>query len=207
MNAQMINMEKLIRNLESRNFNVLRFPDGASACEAVLAMLPADSRIGWGGSQTLRQIGLLEKLRQGQYILHDRALAKTEQELEAHYTKIQTCDYFLTSINAITEEGELVNMDGRSDRVSFLCFGPKHVIAVCGINKIVPDLASAITRIKEVAAPKNAVALKRDTPCAYSGSCSDCRSPDRLCCNLVITEFSRIPDRITLVLIDESLGF
>lgn len=98
-------------------------------------------------------------------------------------------------------------MDGQSNRVSFLCFGPKHVIAVCGINKIAPDLEGAIKRIKQVATPKNAVSRKSDAPCAKTGVCTDCRAPRRLCCNLVITSFSRVPGRITVGLIDEELGF
>ena len=207
MNHQNINIAETIRNLESRNFNVLHCTDSASACEAILSLIPPKSRIGWGGSHTLSDMGLFEKLRQSTFIFHDRSTAKTEQERDEVYAKIQTCDYFLTGINAVTEDGQLVNMDGRSDRVSFLCFGPKHVIAVCGINKIVPDLESAMARIKQKAAPENAVSLKRDTPCVHTGTCTDCRNPNRLCCNLVISSFCRTSGRITVVLVDETLGF
>ena len=133
--------------------------------------------------------------------------SSSKEEQKDIYSKICGCDYYFTSTNAITLDGELVNIDCTGNRVAFLCFGPDNVIVVTGMNKVVPDVAAGISRTKNVAAPPNAVRLNRNTPCAVTGRCGDCKSPDCLCAQTVVTSFSPTPGRITVILVGEELGY
>ena len=116
-------------------------------------------------------------------------------------------DYFLMSTNAITMDGELVNIDGRSNRVSCLCWGPQNVIIIAGMNKVALDVESALKRVRNFAAPPNAVRLNKNTPCAQTGKCADCYSPDCICSQIVITRRSSTPNRIKVILVGEELGY
>lgn len=163
--------------------------------------------ITWGGSETLKQIGLLQALEHSDYILYDRLTAKTEEEKTIMYSKIVTADYFFMSANAITLDGELINIDGLGNRVACLITGPKNVVIIAGMNKLVPDVASGIARIKNMAAPPNGIRLGTSTPCSSIGRCGNCLSDDCMCCHTVITRKSRIPYRIKVILVGEELGF
>ncbi len=169
--------------------------------------LTPDCSVSFGGSATLNEIGLIDELKHSDYILYDRADAVTPEEKTAMYAKIVTADYYFMSSNAITLNGELVNIDGFGNRVACLITGPKNVIIVAGMNKVVPDVESAIARIRNIAAPPNAVRLHTDTPCAELGRCADCLTDDCICCQTVITRKSRIPNRIKVILVGEELGF
>ena len=163
--------------------------------------------ISWGGSETISEIGLLDELQASDYILYDRMTAKTPEEKSLMYSKIVTADYFFMSSNAITLDGQLVNIDGAGNRVACLITGPKNVIIIAGMNKIVTDVTTGMDRVRNMAAPPNAVRLGAKTPCADSGKCSNCLVDDCICCEIVITRKSKIPGRIKVILVGEELGY
>ncbi len=179
--------------------------------EEALAMakrfLTPGCSVSFGGSMTLNEIGLIDELKKSDYILFDRSSAVTPEERTAMYGKIVTSDYFFMSSNAITLNGELVNIDGNGNRVACLIAGPKNVIVIAGMNKIVPDVESGIARVRNMAAPPNTVRLGRKTPCAELGRCADCLTPDCICCQTVITRKSSVPNRIKVILVGEELGY
>lgn len=163
--------------------------------------------ISWGGSETLKEIGLLDELVESDYIIYDRSTAKTPDEKTAMYSKIVTSDYYFMSSNAITLDGQLVNIDGNGNRVACLITGPKNVIVIAGMNKIVTDTTTGIERVRNMASPPNAVRLGSKTPCAELGKCTNCLTDDCLCCEIVITRKSRVPGRIKVILVGEELGY
>ena len=197
----------LIRQLEKRGMNGIYCATCQEAAVAVAKMIPAGSTVTWGGSETLEESGIMDRVRSMDVKLLDRKSAKTPEESRSLYGEIFCADYFLTGTNAITVDGELVNIDGNGNRVACLIFGPQHVIVAVGMNKICANVEDAIRRIHTMACPPNAVRVKASTPCAKTGVCSDCLSPDCICCQTVITRKSRHPGRITVVLIGEDLGF
>jgi hypothetical protein len=163
--------------------------------------------ISWGGSQTLSEIGLLDELQASDYILYDRNAPKTPEEHTLMYSKIVTADYFFMSSNAITLDGQLVNIDGKGNRVACLIAGPKNVIIIAGMNKIVTDVTTGMERVRNMAAPPNVVRLGAKTPCAEIGRCANCLVDDCICCEIVITRKSKIPGRIKVILVGEELGY
>lgn len=211
MTAKEKNYENLattvIKNMEKRQMKAYYAPDKKAALELLLSLIPDGSSIGYGGSVTLGEIGALEALDSPKYRLIKRENAKTDEEVEKVFKEILFCDVFLMSSNAITVDGELVNVDGRGNRISFLAYGPKSVILVAGMNKITADVDSGINRIKTLAAPMNAVRLGRSTPCAATGVCVNCQSPDCICANTIITRRSHANGRIKVILVGEELGF
>lgn len=199
--------ESVIKNLEKRNMEGYYF-DSASACtEAILASIPTGSIIGWGGSESLKECGLLEAIHGGSYELLDRNAAKTPEESRQIFGRTVLADYFLMSSNAITLDGELINIDGNGNRVACLIQGPSHVIIVAGMNKIVPDVKSGIDRVRNTACPANAIRLNRQLPCAATGICHDCLSSECFCCQIVVTRRSMHPGRIKVYLVGEELGY
>ncbi|MDF2952199.1 MAG: hypothetical protein K0S18_1782 [Anaerocolumna sp.] len=163
--------------------------------------------ISWGGSETLKEIGLLDELKASDYILYDRDEAITQEEKTNIYRKIITADYFFMSSNAITLDGQLVNIDGSGNRVACLITGPTNVIIIAGMNKIVTNVETGMERVRNMAAPPNAIRLGFQNPCTELGRCANCLSPDCICCEIVITRKSRIPGRIKVILVGEELGF
>lgn len=197
----------VIKNLEKRQIEGYYAPDKNAALELLRSMIPEGSTIGYGGSVSLSEIGALTALDTPAYKLIKREKAKTEEDTERIFREILFADFFLMSSNAITVDGELVNVDGRGNRIAFLAYGPKNVILVCGMNKITADVDSAVKRIKTLAAPMNAVRLSRNTPCAITGVCGNCQSPDCICANTIITRRSHIKGRVKVLLVGEELGF
>ncbi len=163
--------------------------------------------ISWGGSETLKDIGLIDELESSDYVLYDRFFAKTQEEKAAMYSKIVSADYFFMSSNAITLDGQLINIDAGGNRVACLIAGPKNVIIIAGMNKIVTDVNTGIERVQNMAAPPNVTRLGLQAPCAELGRCAGCLSEDCICCEIVITRKSRIPGRIKVILVGEELGY
>lgn len=163
----------------------------------------------WGGSMTMAETGLLDYLQSGESgcIVYDRMTAKTPEEQRAMKANIINADYFIMSTNAITMDGELVNIDGTANRVSFLCYGPENVLVIAGMNKVVTDVEDGLKRVKNIASPPNAIRLSRNTPCAQNGRCADCLAEDCICSQTVITRRSSIQGRIKVILVGEELGF
>lgn len=197
----------IIKNLEKRNMEGFYCPDAASAVKTALSLMPEQSVISWGGSMTLSEIGLMDQLTKENYTLIDRMAANTPEEREEIYAKTVLADFYLMSTNAITLDGQLVNIDGAGNRVACLIHGPKNVIILAGMNKVCPDLESAFKRVKNCATPPNTVRLNCKTPCAVTGVCADCLTPETICCQEVITRYSRIKGRIKVILIGEEYGY
>ena len=199
--------ETIIKNKEKRNMEGYYFETAAACTEAVLAAIPSGSIIGWGGSESLKECGLMDAIHGGSYELLDRSNAKSPEEARQIYARTVLADYFFMSSNAITLDGELINIDGNGNRVACLIQGPSNVIVIAGMNKIVPDVQSGIGRIRNAACPANAIRLGRNLPCAATGVCHDCFSPECFCCQIVVTRRSMHPGRITVYLVGEELGY
>ncbi|NLK36798.1 MAG: lactate utilization protein [Epulopiscium sp.] len=197
----------LVASLEKRNFEAYFCPTGKDAVQKVLELIPEDSLISWGGSQTIRELGVTKALHEGNYRVIDRDLGKNPQEVYELHRQGLLSDYYITSTNAISEDGILVNVDGNGNRVAALCFGPKNVIVMCGINKVAQNLDCAISRARSYAAPINSMRFMGNTPCATTGKCHDCTSSDCICAQVVLTRFCKPAKRIKVILIGEELGF
>lgn len=172
-----------------------------------LSMIPDGSSASFGGSATLSETGILEALRARENItLYDRDKANGPAEVKQIMHNALSCDYYLMSSNAITADGELVNIDGNGNRVAALIYGPENVVIIAGMNKIVKNVEEGISRTRNVASPQNCIRLNKNTPCATNGVCANCLA-DTICDQIVITRASRIPNRIKVILVGEELGF
>lgn len=199
--------ESIIKNLEKRNMEGHYFETSSACIEAILAEMPSGAIIGWGGSETLKECGLMDAIHSGSYELLDRSAAKTPEESRQIYGRTVLADYYLMSANAITLDGELINIDGNGNRVACLIQGPSHVIIVVGMNKIVTDVENGVARVRNMASPANAIRLKKKIPCAATGHCHDCLAPDCFCNQIVITRRSGHEGRIKVYLVAENLGY
>ncbi len=197
----------VISNMEKRNFEGYYVQNADAAKEKVLSLLGENDVIGFGGSMTLSEIGIFDAIQKGPYTLIDRTKAASFEEGRKLYADTVMADDYLMSSNAITLAGELINIDGSGNRIACLAYGPKTVIIVAGMNKIVPDIKSGYLRVKDMASPPNCVRLNRKTPCAVTGVCGDCYSPDCICSHTVITRRCATPGRIKVILVGESLGY
>ena len=195
--------QKVIKGLESRNMTGYYAADKEEALEKALELIPTGSTVTMGGCMSAIEIGLVEAVKSGDYDFIDRyAGDRREAEMKAY-----GADVFLASANAMTEDGEIVNIDGNSNRVSCIAYGPKKVIFIVGMNKVCSDVDHAIKRARNVAAPINAQRFGLSTPCAKTGSCMNCKSPDTICCQFLITRYSKHEGRIHVILVNDSLGF
>ena len=196
--------QKIIKGLESRNMSGYYAATKEKALETALSLIPEGSSVTMGGAMSAHEIGLVDALKKGNYnfIDRDKATDKRAAMLAAY-----DADVFLSSVNAMTDDGILVNIDGNANRVSAICQGPKKVVFIVGMNKVCVDLDSAMKRARNVAAPINAQRFGLSTPCAKTGKCMDCKSPDTICCQFLITRFSRHAGRIHVILVNDVLGF
>ena len=202
-------IEKVMENLRQNRMKPYYAEDSEKARDIVRELVKNDKLITSGGSMTLKECGVIDMLMNefGNAYL-DRSAGKDNREaVEEIMRKAFVSDTFLSSTNALTDDGELYNVDGNGNRVSAMIFGPKQVIVVVGVNKIVKDLAEAVDRVEKVAAPKNTVRLERATPCVKTGVCGHCRSEDRICCSYVTLAQQRVPDRIKVIIVGEELGY
>ena len=197
----------IIKNLNKRQMEGYYCSDRNSALEKALELIPKGSSVGYGGSMTLTETKIIDAIQDGEYKLINRDKAKRPDEQRKVYGEIFDSDFFLMSTNVITLDGELINIDGRGNRVAFLCYGPQNVLILAGMNKIVTDVQSGLKRARNIAAPPNAVRLNRETPCAITGKCEDCYSDGCMCGQFVVTRRSAIPNRIKVILIGEELGY
>lgn len=200
--------ENIIDKFKLRGIEGYYCTDRKEANTKAKSFLTPNCTISWGGSVTLTEIGLIDDLKKSDnYILYDRAKATTSEEKRQMFGKIVTADYYFMSSNAITMDGELVNIDGNGNRVACLCNGPLNVIIIAGMNKIVESVEDAVSRTRNIAAPPNTVRLGLNTPCATAGRCCDCLSADCICDQIVITRMSRVSGRIKVILVGEELGY
>ena len=199
--------EKIIKGLQSRNMCGYYVQSKEEALNKALELIPEGSSIGWGGSMSVGEIGLRDAVINGNYEVYNRDACQTAEEKREIELKIFGCDYFLCSSNAITEDGILVNIDGNSNRVAAIAYGPRNVIMIVGMNKVAKDIDSAISRARNIAAPVNAQRFPLDTPCKHNGSCANCKSKDTICCEFLITRYSRHVNRFHVILVNEDLGY
>ena len=209
-------IRSVMENLEKNRIAVEYLEKKEDVLSRIRELIPTGSIVASGGSSTLNETGVIELLKSGDYTYLDRmAPDLTPEQRQEMAIKGNTADYYLCSSNAITEAGELYNVDGNCNRIAAIAFGPKSVIMVVGINKIVPDIDAAIRRVKTIAAPLNTKRLNCDTYCRTAGVCmgvdgamtDGCHSPARICCNYLISAQQRVPNRIRVILVGESLGF
>ena len=193
----------VIKGLKSRNMSGYYAADKEEAVKLALELIPEGSTISMGGCASAHEVGLIKALEAGNYNYIDRAKLSPRESLMAAYD----ADIFLSSANAITNDGIMVNIDGNANRVSCIAQGPKKVVFIVGMNKVCSDLDEAMKRARNVAAPANAQRFDIKTPCKESGKCFDCKSPDTICCQFLITRYSRHADRIHVILVNDTLGF
>ena len=196
--------QKTIKGLQSRNMTGYYAQDRKEALKIALSLIPEGSTVTMGGGVSVHEIDLPKVLKEGNYTFIDRD--DYEDKREAALLAYDA-DVFLASCNAMTDDGILVNIDGNSNRVSAIAFGPKKVVFVVGMNKVCGDVDGAMKRARNVAATTNAQRFGLSTPCAKTGACLDCKSPDTICCQFLITRFSRHAGRIHVILVNDNLGF
>ena len=199
--------EKIIKGLESRNMEGYYAENAEEALAKALEWIPEGSSVAWGGSMSIGEIGLKQAICEGNYQAYNRDAAKSPEEKRKIELITYDCDFFLASSNAITEDGVLVNVDGMANRVSAIANGPRNVIMIVGMNKVVKDVDNALSRARNEAAPINAQRFQLDTPSSKTGACFDCKSPDTICCQILITRYSKVPKRIKVILVNDELGF
>ena len=201
--------DEAVTNLIKHGFDAIKVPDGPSACHEALKRIPRNKTVGIGGSVTLREIGLIPKLEEQGNTLYDHWRPGLTRDESMRLRKAQQlCDIFVTSANAITLNGEIVNTDGYGNRISAMVFGPSDVIVISGRNKIVQDIPEALARIKNVAAPLNARRFGASTPCAKLGQCVDCDSPQRICVGTLILERKPFATNMVVIIVtQEDLGY
>ena len=196
--------QKVIKGLQSRNMSGYYAANREEALKIALDLIPEGSSATMGGSVSAVEIGLVKALKEGNYNFIDRnEIADKRAAMLAAYD----ADFFLSSCNAITDDGVMINIDGNANRVSAIAQGPKKVIFIVGMNKVCSDVDSAMKRARNVAAVANVQRFGLSTPCSKLGVCMDCKSPDTICCQFLITRFSRHEGRIHVILVNDNLGF
>ncbi|MCI1305243.1 MAG: lactate utilization protein [Lachnospiraceae bacterium] len=198
--------KSLLPKFARRGMEAMYCDTADEARRLVLSLIPEGSSVGWGGSLTISESGILDAVKDGPYRAIDRDAASSTEERYAIMRSIFDADYFLMSTNAFTKDGELVNIDGNGNRIACLAFGPRHVIVVAGMNKLADNVSDAFRKIHTTTAPENCIRLGLNTPCTSAGICGDCHAPDCTCCQEVVTRHSREKGRIRVILVGESLG-
>lgn len=212
-----MDIEKTIKNLEKNGFKPYFVETKDEVVPLIETLINKGESVSNGGSETLKECNVFDLIKNGDYDFIDRTVLEGD-ELRQSYLRAFGCDTYFCSSNAVTENGELYNVDGNSNRVACIVYGPKQVIMVVGVNKIVKDINEAITRVKECCAPLNTKRLNCKTPCAVTGKCislnsenplicDGCGSEQRICCNYVVSAKQRHKDRIKIIIVNENLGY
>lgn len=197
----------LVKNLQSRHFDAWYCDNKEDALKKALELIPMDATIGWGGAMSAQQIGLLDAVKSGSYNAYDRDSCATMEDRVKMMKKCLTADVFLTGANAISLDGQMVNIDGIGNRVAAIVYGPETILVIAGMNKVVDTLEDAVRRARTVAAPMNQQRFTNQTPCQITGSCADCKSPECICNQILITRHCRPAGRIKFIIVGEELGF
>ncbi|MGL4847355.1 MAG: lactate utilization protein [Clostridium sp.] len=201
-------IQRTIEALEKNNMRGFLVESKEELIKKIEELVQEGATVSCGGSMTLQEVGVMDHLRSGRYTFLDRAKqGLTVEEIKEIYRGAFSADAYFTSTNAITEDGELYNVDGNGNRVAAMLYGPDKVIVICGANKIVKNLDDAIKRNKEIAAPTNAKRLNKSNPCSKTGYCMDCKSPTRICNEYTIIKRQAFPDRINVIFLNENLGY
>jgi len=203
-----IHVDEAVKSLQNHGFEARFFETGDEAVHFIMDQAKTSQTVGVGGSKTIRELGVLEMLGNAGKTVYDnwKLKAGTPEELQCRRAQM-TADLFLSSANAVTMTGEIVNKEASGNRTNSMTFGPQHVIIVVGLNKIVPDIGAAFDRIEQIAAPVRAMGMGRKTPCVQTGVCMDCDSPERICCITSILHRKPYFTKITVAILNESLGY
>lgn len=200
--------KKVIENLKKRHMTGYYCKTPEEAVSLASSLIKKGSSVSWGGTMTISEIGMMDALRSREDLtLLDRSTAQNQEEVEKIYRQVFSADSYIMSTNAITLDGELLNIDGTGNRVAALIYGPKQVIILAGMNKVCKDLEEAMTRVRNISSPPNCIRLNKKTPCAVTGVCGNCLSEDCICNQIVTTRNSRDPERIKVILIEGSWGY
>ena len=200
--------ERMIKNLNRRNMETFYCPTGEEAVKKISELIEDGSTVTWGGSMTIRDLGIPDALRsRGTLEVLDRDIVESPEEVKETYLRAFTADVYLTSANAISEDGVIVNIDGNGNRVAAITWGPKKVIFVIGLNKVAQTVEAALTRARSIASPINAQRFDIKTPCRTDGTCHNCNSSDSICSYVHFLRNSRNKGRHTVVLVGEDLGY
>jgi hypothetical protein len=197
----------LVKNLKSRHFDAYYCDNSQEALDKALELIPEGASVGWGGTVSASQIGLLDAIRQGDYEAIDRDSCQTPEDKEEAARKALFADVFITGANAMSMDGQMVSIDGTGNRVAAIIYGPKNVIVITGMNKVCDTLDDAIRRARTVASPMNMQRFLRDTPCALTGTCADCKSEACICNQILVTRHCRPIGRIQFIVVGEDLGY
>lgn len=197
----------LVKNLRKRHFDAYYCANKEEALAKALELIPEGSTVGWGGAMSAHEIGLVKALNEGNYDAIDRDACLTPEEKQKAMMQCLGADWFLTGANALSLDGEMVNIDGNGNRVAAIIYGPKHVLVIAGMNKVCDTLEDAVTRARTVAAPMNNQRFGNNNPCSATATCADCRSETCICNHIVITRHGRPVGRIKFIIVGEDLGF
>jgi L-lactate utilization protein LutB len=201
-------IERTLENLRKNNMQAFYVEEITQVVDKIQELLQEGDTVSCGGSMTLFEAGVIDHLRSDRYKFLDRyAPDLTRAQITDIFISSFSADAYVCSSNAITENGELYNVDGNSNRVAAMLFGPKSVIVVVGYNKIVRNIEDAAERVRSIAAPANAARLNCKTPCVQMGYCGDCKGEERICCNTVVMGQQREKGRIKVVIVGEELGY
>lgn len=197
----------LVKNLISRHFDAYYCADRKEALAKAMELIPEGASVGWGGSMSAVELGLLDAVRSGNYVALDRENAKTQDERDQLAKDCLSADVFITGANAMSMDGQMVNIDGTGNRVAAIIYGPKQVLVIVGMNKVCDSLEDAVRRARTIASPMNKQRFNNETPCAITGTCADCKSEGCICNQIVITRHCRPVGRIQFLVVGEDLGF
>lgn len=197
----------LVKNLRSRHFEAYYCNDKQEALEKALDLIPDGSSVGWGGAMSAVEIGLMDAIRNGDYRALDREACQTPEDRQKLEMDCLAADVFITGANAMSMDGQMVSIDGTGNRVAAIIYGPKKVLVVTGMNKVCDTLEGAVQRARTVAAPMNMQRFMKDTPCAVTGVCGDCKSETCICNQILVTRNCRPANRICFLVVGEDLGF
>lgn len=197
--------EIMVKNLTSHGFEAYYCEDKEAALAKALELIPKGATVGWGGAMSAQQIGLLDAMNEGEYNAIDRDKAPNMEEREKAMRACLQSDYFITGANALSIDGQMVNIDGMGNRVAAIVYGPKYVVVIAGMNKVVDSLEAAVVRARTVAAPANKQRFPLQTPCAVTGVCGNCKT-EGICNQMLITRNSKPISRIKVILVGEDLG-
>lgn len=203
-----MDIKNVLTNLTKRGFKPFYFENRNEAIDLILSLIPQNASVGSGGSMTIKELGVLNMLHERGNKVYTHSFSTSEEEREKIYQLAGAADWYLSSTNALSEDGDFVNIDGTANRIAALAFGVKNIIYVLGANKIASDLTSAIDRARNVAAPPNARRFNKNTPCTTSGQCCLCDSDDCICNATLISHHpTRLQENVYVIIIDETLGY
>lgn len=202
-----VKSDTIIKNLQKRGMEGYYFDTREEAIEKAMSMINQDDVVSWGGSYTIDELGIKKMLEEKQIAVIDRDKAKSPEERVRLMKQALTADVFLTSTNAITMNGELLNIDGNGNRLAAFCYGPNSVIVIAGMNKVATDIDTAMKRARAEATIPNTFRTNSNTPCRITGKCSECTMPDTLCSQILVTRYCKPHNKIKVILVGENLGF